>query len=252
MSRSNTHYKRVIRRRGRTKFARCGYDDRFDPFLLNETKRVSDLYDGLFHSFLGDIGCERLLDIGCGTGIYFRSLAKYAGEIEAIDFSEDMLSVARDYCTKTGLSNIHLQSASADSLPYADESFDVVITMDLLHHVADIGQTLDEVYRVLKHGGHFFVFEPNVCNPLMFVAHLIPSEERLALSRNRPRKLIAVLTDRFEPVRWEGICELVTQSKGMKAIILDAYLKAWKITGLGKWFPRQAWLGRKNLGKQRI
>jgi 2-polyprenyl-3-methyl-5-hydroxy-6-metoxy-1,4-benzoquinol methylase len=245
MGQSNKHYRDVVQKRGRTKFASCGYHDRFDPFVLNDNKRICDLYGSLFRNFLSDIPCRRLLDMGCGTGIYFRLLAQYADEIEALDYSEDMLSVAREYCEKTGLKNIHLEMGSAEALPYDNASFDVVMSLDLLHHVSDIDRTLSEVHRVLKRGGHFFVFEPNICNPLMLLAHAIPPEERLALSRNRPGKLISLVESRFDSLKWDGVCELITQSTGAKGLLLDVYLKTWKVTGLRRLFPRQAWLGRK-------
>jgi SAM-dependent methyltransferase len=245
MSGSKEHYKKLLNDRSGTKFASCGYSDRFDPFILGDLEPIRGLYDGLFRSFLSDINCGKLLDVGCGTGIYFKLLAQYADEIEALDNSEDMLSVARQYCQKEGLKNIRLKMGSAESLPYEDGLFDVVISLDLLHHVPDIDRTLGEVHRVLKNGGHFLVFEPNICNPMMFLAHAVPSEERLAMSRNSPKKLLALLERRFESVRWNGICELVTQTTGIKRLILDLYLRMWRISRLQVFYPRQAWLGKK-------
>ncbi|MCX5908448.1 MAG: class I SAM-dependent methyltransferase, partial [Deltaproteobacteria bacterium] len=106
-----------------------------------------------------------------------------------------------------------------------DESFDVVIELDVLHHIDDLGKALNEVFRVLKPGGHFLVFEPNICNPLMFLAHLLPMEERLAIFRNRPGKLISLLEDRFHTVCWDGVCALITNLRGTKRFLIDSYLK---------------------------
>lgn len=245
MKLNNRHYKQIIQERSKTKFARCGYSDRFDPFALNKNKHVCNLYTRLFQSYLTDIPCEKLLDIGCGTGIYFDALAKYTKEIEAIDLSRDMIEIACKYCKENMLTNIAPKVGSARALDYSNEYFDVVIALDVIHHVLDFEQMLNEIYRVLKLGGYFFVFEPNVCNPLMFFAHIIPKEERLALRRSRPTKLFSALDGKFETVRWDGICELVTQCKGIKRVVLDTYLRIWNFTGLKKLYPRQAWLGRK-------
>jgi len=242
---NNKHYQKLLQEKRETKIASCGYIDRFDPFILNKNPRLRELYDGLFGLLLNDIPCNKLLDIGCGTGIYFDALANYSDHIEAIDLSKEMIQVAREYCQQNGLTNIHPRMGSAELLEYEDESFDVVIELDVLHHISNLEKTLAEIYRVLKPGGHFLVFEPNICNPLMFIVHALPTEERLALRRNRPRRLIALLEERFDTVHWEGVCALITHTKGVKRFILDTYLKLWKLSGVKRCYPRQAWLGIK-------
>lgn len=245
MSSNNNHYRKIIQKQSKTQFARCGYRDRFDPFALNTNKRVCHLYSEMFRLYLSVIPCETLLDIGCGTGIYFATLTKYAQKIEAIDISEDMIDIADNYCQDQLLTNIAPKVGSAEALDYKNESFDVVIALDAIHHVLGFEQMLHEVHRVLKSKGHFLVFEPNIQNPLMFFAHAIPKEERLALGRSRPATLLSTLERKFETVRWDGICELVTQCAGIKRILLDTYLTLWNMTGLKKLYPRQIWLGRK-------
>jgi 2-polyprenyl-3-methyl-5-hydroxy-6-metoxy-1,4-benzoquinol methylase len=241
----NEHYRRLIQDKKKTKLASCGYVDRFDPFKLNKNPRVRQLYENIFGSHLKDISCQRLLDVGCGTGIYFDVLARYSEFIEAIDLSGEMIQVAQEYCQQNGLTNIRSGVGSVESLEFDDESFDVVIELDVIHHVQDLGTTLAEIYRVLKPGGHFLVFEPNICNPLMFFAHALPIEERLALGRNRPTKLISLLEERFTTINWTGICELITHTHGVKRLLLDAYLKLWSLIGLESCYPRQVWLGIK-------
>jgi SAM-dependent methyltransferase len=242
---SRNHYEEVVRKGKTTRFVRCGYRDRFDPFLLNDHPRLRGFYGRLFSGFLGPLASGRLLDVGAGTGIYFKALAPFAREIEALDDSADMVAAAARYCQASALDHIHPRLGSAESLPYPDGSFDTVIELDTIHHVADPDRVLSEVARVLKGGGHLFVFEPNICNPLMFLAHAIPREERGALRRNRPAVLRRLLERRFETVRWEGVSSMVTQCAGAKGALFRAYLKAWEMTGLERAYVRQAWLGRK-------
>ena len=242
---SQRHYEEVVRKGRATRFASCGYRDRFDPFLLNDNPRLSGFYGRLFADFLGPLASGRLLDVGAGTGIYFKALAPFAREIEALDNSADMVETASRYCAASGLGHIHPRLGSAESLPYPDGGFDTVIELDTLHHVPDLDRVLSEIARVLKDGGHFLVFEPNVCNPLMLLAHAIPREERGALRRNRPAVLMRNLEARFDTVRWKGVSSMVTQCGGLKGILFDAYLKAWELTRLEKGYTRQVWLGRK-------
>lgn len=245
MTINNSHYKQIARNQHKTKFASCGYDDRFDPFKLNKNKYVKNLYSSLFQSYLPSFPVDRLLDVGCGTGIYFDTLVKYAKEIKAIDLSDDMIKIASDYCVYAKLSSIIPKTGSAESLEYADNYFDVVIAFDYIHHTINLKKALKEIYRVLKPGGKFLVFEPNIYNPLMFLAHIIPKEERMALGRSSPAKLIAALERQFDLILWEGVCVMVTQSSGIRKKIFDTYLKICKLSGLKKLYPRQIVLAQK-------
>ncbi len=242
---SNGHYTDVVRKAKATRFASCGYKDRFDPFLLNDDPRLNGFYSRLFAEFLGPLASGRLLDIGAGTGIYFKALAPHGREIDALDHSADMVEIAARYCEAAGFRHIHPRIGSAESLPYEDGSFDTVIELDTLHHVADPDRALSEIARVLKDDGRFLVFEPNVCNPLMFLAHAIPREERGALRRNRPAVLKRLLGSRFDMERWKGVSWMVTRSAGVKRAFFDAYLKAWELTRFERGYTRQVWLGRK-------
>jgi ubiquinone/menaquinone biosynthesis C-methylase UbiE len=245
MVKSNSHYKNLVETKRETLFASCGFSDRFDPFILNKIPYLRNLYGRLFQSHLRGIPNSRILDIGCGTGIYFDELSLCANRINAIDCSVDMIRIATDYCKKNSLTNIFPSVGSSEAIPFYDESFDIVIELDTLHHINDFNKTLSEIHRILKPGGHFFLFEPNIYNPLTFFAHLIPREERLGIKRNRPGKLLSIIEQKFETVRWTGVCALVTQTKGFKRILLDLYLKFWESTNIEKLYPRQAWLGLK-------
>jgi len=242
---NDTHYRELVRRHTRTRGASCGYHDRFDPFILNQSPRVRSLYHGLFSKFLGGQTSKRLLDAGCGTGIYFDVLSQFAEHIEAVDASPEMIHVARAYCKDTGLISIHPHVGSAEALPYPNESFDTVIELDVLHHVPDLGKTLAEIHRVLQPGGRFLVFEPNICNPLMFLAHLLPPEERRALRRNSPRRLKASVEEKFKIIRWDGFSELISETRGLKNRLIESYLKLWRIAAPVSTYPRQVCLSIK-------
>lgn len=245
MKRNSDHYSRTVTKGTGTRFARCGFNDRFDPFRLSRIPRLRCLYETLFREFLDEAPVEHLLDIGCGSGIYFEALAPHAAHVYGLDASRAMAGVAHDFCRARQLDHINTIVGVAETLPYSADSFDVVVAMDVLHHVDSPGNVVDEACRVLKPGGRFFVFEPNILNPLVWCAHAFPSEERLALRRNRPAALQALLETRFDTLRWQGICALITETTGPRRRLIDGYLALWRWTGREKWYPRQAWLGVK-------
>lgn len=95
----------------------------------------------------------RLLDLGCGAGHASFTAAAHVGQVVAYDLSAQMLTVVGNAAREKGLDNIQLQQGVAESLPFDDASFDVVISRYSAHHWHDVGRALREVKRVLKPGG---------------------------------------------------------------------------------------------------
>jgi len=95
----------------------------------------------------------RLLDLGCGAGHASFTAAARVAQVVAYDLSAQMLAVVGQAAVEKGLDNIQLQQGVAESLPFEDASFDVVISRYSAHHWQDVGQALREVKRVLKPGG---------------------------------------------------------------------------------------------------
>jgi ubiquinone/menaquinone biosynthesis C-methylase UbiE len=180
------HYDRIMSSRRPTRGAfSCGYDTRYDPFLLDARPELAPGFEALFRmAFPQPAG--RLLDIGCGSGMYFPLLSRRAERLVGIDISHEMIKAARRLIDGKGLDNVEAMQVNAVDLPFEDGSFDSVIAFDVLHHVPDTDAAMAEVSRVLRPGGRFVSIEPNVLNPIVFAAHLIPKEERRALLRNYP------------------------------------------------------------------
>ncbi len=93
------------------------------------------------------------LDIGCGTGAMSARLAK-RGKVVSADFS----SLALDFSKRRGLKN--LVAADAMNLPFADNSFDALVAMDILEHLPDDCAAMSEFHRVLKTGGKVIASVP--------------------------------------------------------------------------------------------
>ena len=102
------------------------------------------------------------LEIGAGTGFFLLNLMQ-AGVVasgEVTDISPGMVDVAVRNARSLGF-EIGGKAADAESLPYADDTFDLVIGHAVLHHIPDLEQGMREVLRVLKPGGRFvFAGEP--------------------------------------------------------------------------------------------
>ncbi|KXB00604.1 hypothetical protein AKJ42_00055 [candidate division MSBL1 archaeon SCGC-AAA261C02] len=92
-------------------------------------------------------GADRVLDVGCGTGLFLNEFSKISGRVVGVDFSLGMLR-------KTEKTNgISLVCADADKLPFRDESFNVVISLTLLQNMPDPQHTVREMGRVVVEDG---------------------------------------------------------------------------------------------------
>lgn len=105
-----------------------------------------------------------LLDVGTGSGTIATSLAGYIpkGHITATDLSEDNLVRARDLSQSKGVINVTFQQANAYELPFADSSFDVTHTHQMLAHLGAPVDALRELLRVTKPGGVVAVRESDL------------------------------------------------------------------------------------------
>jgi ubiquinone/menaquinone biosynthesis C-methylase UbiE len=99
-----------------------------------------------------------VLEIGCGTGFFTLNLmlAGVIAEAHVTDISPGMVEVAERNARDLGLA-VRGRVADAESLPYADGTFDLVVGHAVLHHIPDVELALREVLRVLKPGGRFVV-----------------------------------------------------------------------------------------------
>jgi SAM-dependent methyltransferase len=98
-------------------------------------------------------GTARLLDLGCGAGHVAFAVAPAVAEVVAYDLSADMLAVVAESAAKRGLRNLVTRQGGAESLPFADASFDVVMSRFSAHHWRSFAAGLAEARRVLRPAG---------------------------------------------------------------------------------------------------
>jgi ubiquinone/menaquinone biosynthesis C-methylase UbiE len=98
-------------------------------------------------------GDARLLDLGCGGGHVSYRAAPLVREVVACDLTPSMLAAVQATAAERGLTNINVQQAAAERLPFTDASFDVVVARFTTHHWQDRDAGLREARRVLKPGG---------------------------------------------------------------------------------------------------
>ncbi|TPG64227.1 class I SAM-dependent methyltransferase [Ewingella americana] len=101
----------------------------------------------------------QVIDLGCGAGHASFIAASVVHKVIAYDLSAQMLEVVAQAAKDKGLNNISVQQGVAESLPFADNFADVIISRYSAHHWHDVGQALREVRRVLKPGGTMIMMD---------------------------------------------------------------------------------------------
>ena len=98
-------------------------------------------------------GARKLLDFGCGVGINTVRLALIGFQVSGFDISPRCIATAEQLAAAHGVSDrTHFSVQASENLEYPNDSFDVVVGIDILHHV-EIAPSVNECLRVLRPGG---------------------------------------------------------------------------------------------------
>ncbi len=116
----------------------------------------------------------RILDIGCGGGLLSEPMARLGAEVVGADAAERNIPVAQVHAEQMGLT-IDYRHTTAEALAEAGETFDVVLNMEVVEHVADPGAYLSACHDLLKPGGLMICSTINR-NPKSYMMAIVGAE----------------------------------------------------------------------------
>jgi len=125
-----------------------GMDKRISPVYKNKMDFVEDNIS---------VGDGRVLDIGCGEGHYFNIFKRNGLSFVGVDVDSSVLPFGEG-----------VLCGDAEALPFSDSSFDTVVCVDVLEHVASDWRALREICRVLRPGGKLVGSVPNLSFPFSY------------------------------------------------------------------------------------
>jgi ubiquinone/menaquinone biosynthesis C-methylase UbiE len=221
------------------------YDDRF---LIEYDGRIGrDVDRDLRRVIGGPVRARRALDLACGTGYAAIGLAAagLADEVHASDLSYGMLERCRDNAEAV-TADVRLTLADAERLPYANDSFDLIVARGALHHVPSPLEALREVRRVLEPGGVAVVLAEPTAPGERQVGAVVGTAYRAVEAwrklRRRPKDLeherwemasIAANLHTFTP----GEIEMLAREAGFDDVRASTASWAWVLTlGLNYYF----------------
>lgn len=124
---------------------------------------------------------SEVVEFGCGTGTTAVAHAPFVRQLRAVDISERMLEIARRQAADAGTQNVTFHCGTLFDLNLADNSVDVVLGMSILHLLPNREETLVEVHRILKPGGHFISSTACVGEKMAWFRYLVPIGQKLGL-----------------------------------------------------------------------
>ena len=101
-----------------------------------------------------------VLDYGCATGSIALEIASLTKEVHGIDISSNMVEIAKTKADERNIKNVGFTWAAIFDESLGNESFDVILSLSILHLVEDSAQVMDRVNRLLKPGGIFISATP--------------------------------------------------------------------------------------------
>jgi ubiquinone/menaquinone biosynthesis C-methylase UbiE len=192
---------------------------RFDEATSRRLERIYGTQDmvhrrRLVREALAAAAGERILDVGCGPGVYVSELLEEigpGGSIVGIDSSPDMLALARRRCE--GWPNVEFCEGDAASPPAEEETFDGAVCVQVLEYVPDATGALAAIGRVLKRGGRIVVWDTDFATASLHSSDPARTERVLRAFDDHlahpalPRTLAARMRAAgFDEVRVNGHC----------------------------------------------
>ena len=146
---------------------RSAYDawhERIDGADPEHEDAASPWYQ-LVREHIGDVAGLRILEIACGRGGFVRQMARAGARVTGCDFSAAALRIASTKLSMPGGPKLAvLVQGDAQTLPFANNSFDVVVSCETIEHLPQVQNAISEMHRVTRSGGRLFLTTPNYFN----------------------------------------------------------------------------------------
>jgi ubiquinone/menaquinone biosynthesis C-methylase UbiE len=128
---------------------------KYDDFIA---KYIQKAYNELFKLIKTELKNNyRVLEIGTGTGIVALEIAGLVEKIVAVDYSSEMIRVAKEKLSQTEIDNVEFRVSRASMIGCKDKEFDVIIASNVFHLIPNPESVLQEIERLLRDDGRLIL-----------------------------------------------------------------------------------------------
>ncbi len=164
----------------RQKNERSFWDRMADQYDRNTEKTYRSAYQESIDRTARQLSkSDRVLEIGCGTGIISLGISGHALSVTGVDISPRMIEMAKAKALSEKITNVDFQTYDGYSLPFGDNSFDRVLLFNLLHIVKEPDSILKESRRLLKPGGLLVSATDCYAEPAAFINRVMLVIEKI-------------------------------------------------------------------------
>lgn len=155
----------ILERQIRKRFDQISAKRWFSEDIETDNFQLMELYD-----FFGDLENKKILDIGCAKGRFVKRVVEKGALVTGVDLSEQLINEARK-----NVPHAQFLVGSATKLPFNDELFDCIYSIETFEHIPDTEKGVREACRVLKKGGKIIVIDKHILglNPNFLVPNFI-------------------------------------------------------------------------------
>ena len=156
---------------------------------------------------LGNLHGKKLLDVGCEAGYITIQLAQKGTQVTAIDLIEEPIKQLRRFLKGRPL-KINLRVADATNLPFANNSFDIILATEVIEHITHLDRFVTGAARVLKPGGRLLITFPNenLRQKLYPIVSLFgikaELENQITLNSFRSEKILKLFAQKFTLIKF--------------------------------------------------
>lgn len=200
-----------------------GREKRFDPLKQANANNIERHFIANIKPYISVT--DSVLDFGCGSGMFLVRLAALCKKVIGVDVSRPLVDIAAGAIESLQLQNASVLEVGSEGLNFDGAAFDKVLMVDVIHHLENIDDVLDEVHRVLKPGGKLLIFEPNKLNPALFIMCLLDRNEWGLLSLGTKDAYKKILASRFKVEHFSFCGLLIGPDSKLACAIADVLLK---------------------------